>query len=410
MTAEIIAVGSELLTPRRVDTNSLFLTRKLNERGIDVVRKTIVGDDRQRLAREIRRARESGQVVIMTGGLGPTLDDLSRDAASDALGRKLVFQQQVVDWIEERFRRRGRKMAEVNRRQAYILEGAEMIPNARGTAPGQWFEDDAGILMLLPGPPRELEPMFAEQCMPRLEKIESPYQYHTVSMRVSGIPESDLDQRIGPIYSAEPRVATTILAAPGDIQIHLRAKAARREEARTIAEELAVRVEAELGPQIYTREDESLEEVVGRRFRERGMTLAVAESCTGGFLAQRITSIPGASEYFAGGFVSYTEDAKIGWLGVDQTTIEQHGAVSRETAEAMARAVRGKAKASVGASITGVAGPAGGAEQTPVGTVFIGIAGERGVEVKERHFGGERELIRSLAAQTTLELLLRIVR
>ena len=410
MTAEIIAVGSELLTPQRIDTNSLFLTRKLNERGIDVVRKTVVGDARQRLANEIRRARESSGVVITTGGLGPTLDDLSRDAASDALGRKLVFHQQVVDWIEERFRRRGRKMADVNRRQAYILEGAETIPNPRGTAPGQWFEDDAGILMLLPGPPRELEPMFAEQCMPRMEKIESPYQYHTVSMRVTGVPESDLDQRIGPIYSAEPRVATTILAAPGDIQIHLRAKAARQDEARTIAEALAVRVEAELGPQVYTRENEPLEEVVGRRFRERGMTLAVAESCTGGLLAERITAVPGASEYFAGGFVSYTEDAKINWLGVGQTTIEQHGAVSRETAEAMARAVRDKANASIGASITGVAGPGGGTEQTPVGNVFIGIAGGSGVEVKERQFGGERELIRSLAAQTTLELLLRIVR
>ena len=403
-------MGSELLTPQRIDTNSLFLTRKLNERGIDVVRKTVVGDARQRLANEIRRARESSGVVITTGGLGPTLDDLSRDAASDALGRKLVFHQQVVDWIEERFRRRGRKMADVNRRQAYILEGAETIPNPRGTAPGQWFEDDAGILMLLPGPPRELEPMFAEQCMPRMEKIESPYQYHTVSMRVTGVPESDLDQRIGPIYSAEPRVATTILAAPGDIQIHLRAKAARQDEARTIAEALAVRVEAELGPQVYTRENEPLEEVVGRRFRERGMTLAVAESCTGGLLAERITAVPGASEYFAGGFVSYTEDAKINWLGVGQTTIEQHGAVSRETAEAMARAVRDKANASIGASITGVAGPGGGTEQTPVGNVFIGIAGGSGVEVKERQFGGERELIRSLAAQTTLELLLRIVR
>ena len=403
-------MGSELLTPQRIDTNSLFLTRKLNERGIEVVRKTVVGDDRQRLANEIRRARESSGVVIMTGGLGPTLDDLSRDAASDALGRKLVFHQQVVDWIEERFRRRGRKMADVNRRQAYILEGAEIIPNSHGTAPGQWFEDDAGILMLLPGPPRELEPMFAEQCMPRMEKIESPYQYHTVSMRVTGVPESDLDQRIGPIYSAEPRVATTILAAPGDIQIHLRAKAARRDEARTIAEELAVRVEAELGPLIYTRENESLEEVVGRRFRERGMTLAVAESCTGGLLAERITAVPGASEYFAGGFVSYTEDAKINWLGVGQTTIEQHGAVSRETAEAMARAVRDKANASIGASITGVAGPGGGTEQTPVGNVFIGIARGNGVEVREHQFGGERGLIRSLAAQTTLELLLRIVR
>ena len=410
MTAEIIAVGSELLTPQRVDTNSLFLTRKLNERGIEVVRKTIIGDDRQRLALEIRRARESSEVVIMTGGLGPTLDDLSRDAAADALGRELVFHQQIVDWIEERFRRRGRKMADVNRRQAYILEGAEIIPNARGTAPGQWFEDNTGILMLLPGPPRELEPMFAEQCMPRFDKIESPYQYYTVSMRVTGVSESDLDQRIGPIYSVEQRVATTILSAPGDIQIHLRARAARQEEARAIAEELAVQIEEELGQQIYTRKDEPLEEVVGRLFHEQGMTLAVAESCTGGLLAERITAIPGASRYFAGGFVSYTEDAKINWLGVDQSAIEDHGAVSSETAEAMARAVWDKARASVGAAITGVAGPGGGSEKTPVGTVFIGIATESGVSVEERHFGGERELIRSLAAQKTLELLLRIVR
>ena len=410
MTAEIIAVGSELLTPQRVDTNSLFLTRKLNECGIEVVRKTIIGDDRQRLAREILRARESSDVVIMTGGLGPTLDDLSRDAAADALGLKLVFHQQIVDWIEERFRRRGRKMADVNRRQAYILEGAEIIRNAQGTAPGQWFEDDAGILILLPGPPRELEPVFAEECMPRFEKIESPYQYYTVSMRVTGVSESDLDQRIGPIYSAEQRVATTILSAPGDIQIHLRAKAATQAEARTIAEELAVLIEAELGQQIYTHKDEPLEEVVGRLFHEHGMTLAVAESCTGGLLAERITAIAGASRYFAGGFVSYTEDAKIGWLGVDPSTIDGHGAVSRETAAAMARAVRDKAKASVGAAITGVAGPGGGTETTPVGTVFIGIASEGGVDVEERQFGGERELIRSLAAQKTLELLLRIVR
>ena len=409
MTAEIIAVGSELLTPQRVDTNSLFLTQRLNERGIEVVRKTIVGDDRERLADEIRRARGSSQVVILTGGLGPTLDDISRETASDALGREMVFHPEILENIEALFRSFKRQMADINRRQAYILEGAEVLHNDNGTAPGQWFEDDDGILVLLPGPPRELEPMFEQQCMPRLERLESPHEYHTVFLRVVGVSESEVDQRIAPIYTAESRVATTILSAPGDIQIHLRAQASTAEEARKIAASLGDKVEVELGEAIYTREDETLEQVVARLYRGSGTTLAVAESCTGGLLAQRITSVPGSSEYFAGGVITYSDGAKTGWLGVDTGTVDKHGAVSRETAAEMARAVRQKAGASVGVSITGVAGPTGATEKTPVGTVFVGIADDTDVEVTQLHLGGDRHRVRVLAAQTALDLLRRRV-
>ena len=411
MTTEIIAVGSELLTPQRIDTNSLFLTRKLNERGIEVVRKSIVGDDRERLSEEIRRARQSSQLVILTGGLGPTLDDITRDAVCDAVGRGLIYHEHIVELIRERFLRRGRKMAEVNRRQGFIVEGAEILDNPKGTAPGQWLDDEAGILILLPGPPRELEPMVDNECMPRLERIESPYQYFTIVMRVAGVPESELDERIGPIYSAEPSVATTILAAPGDIQIHLRARASTGEQARAIAEALAEKIDAELGDSIYTRGAESIEEIVGQRLRTLGLTLAVAESCTGGLLAQRLTAVPGSSDYFLGGWVSYNDSAKKAWLGVPEAVIAEHGAVSEEATAAMTAAAMKKAGAAVAVAITGLAGPDGGTDETPIGSVYIGVgAPQGGVEVFRRQFPGDRGFVRTLAAQTALEQLLRRLR
>ena len=409
MKAEIIAVGSELLTPSRVDTNSLYLTRRLNERGIEVIRKTIVGDDRNRLAEDLRRARKSSDIVIMTGGLGPTLDDVSLEAATDALGLALVFHAEVIEAMEVRFRRMKRRISENNRRQAYILEGAEILSNANGTAPGQWLEDEAGILMLLPGPPRELEPLFEEQCMPRLARIESAHQFHTVSLRVAGLPESEIDQRIGPIYSAEPRVATTILASPGEIQIHLRGEGGTVEEAREIAESLSEKVEAELGPSVFTRRNESIPEVLLARFRDKGLTLAVAESCTGGMVAEKITAVAGSSDYFLGCAVTYAESAKMEWLGIEESTLKEHGAVSRETAEEMAQGVRRRAGVSVGASTTGVAGPGGTTEKTPAGTVFIGVADDNGVEVQELHIGGERDRVRLWATTRVLDLLRRRV-
>lgn len=407
MNAEIIAVGSEMLTPSRLDTNSLFLTRKLGELGIDVVRKVVVGDDLARLSEEVRRALAASEIVIVTGGLGPTLDDLSREAAAGATGRGLSLDPAIVEWLEGRFRRAGRVMVESNRRQAYVLDGARVLPNPRGTAPGQYLNLDGKALILLPGPPRELEPMFENECLPRLRQLPSPYRYHTHSLRIALLPESEVDERIAPIYSAESRVATTILAAPGDIQVHLKARAATEAEARAIAESLGAKVEAELGDAVFSRTNEVLEETVGRLLRERGETLAAAESCTGGLLAEKITAFPGSSGYFTGSFVTYTDAAKANWLGVDRGLIERHGAVSAETAEAMAGAVRERAGSTYGISVTGFAGPTGGTEQSPVGAVFIGLAANSGVSVLRRRFGSERDRVRMLAALHALEMLRR---
>jgi nicotinamide-nucleotide amidase len=355
----------------------------------------------------LRQAREVSGLVITTGGIGPTLDDLTREAASDALGRQLIFQPSIVEAIEERFRRFNRKMAEINKRQAYVLEGAEILPNPNGTAPGQYLRDDKGILIILPGPPRELQPMFEEQCLPRLLQLESPDKYHTATLRIALMPESEVDERIGPIYSLEPRVATTILAAPGDIQVHLRAKAATLEQARDIAESLSLKVEAELGKPVYSRANEALVDVVARLFRERQLTVATAESCTGGLLAETLTSLAGSSEYFRGGFVSYSEQGKIETLGVPAETIREHTVYSAETAEQMALAARRKLGASVGFGITGVAGPDGGTEQTPVGTVFLALADQAGTEVVKRNLVGDRERIRGMAVLIALEMLRR---
>ncbi|MCB1021012.1 MAG: competence/damage-inducible protein A [Acidobacteria bacterium] len=411
MEAVIIAVGSELLTPARLDTNSLFLTERLARRGVEVIRKIVVGDNLERIAAEIRRGREEAHIVIVTGGLGPTLDDLSREGAAAALGVGLVEQPELVAWLEERFASFGRKMAANNRRQALILEGAEPLPNPNGTAPGQYFADGGGVLMLLPGPPREIKPMFTAECEPRLSRIHSPYQYSTVTLRVSGLGESDVDQRVGPIYSAESRADTTILAGPGDIQLHVRGKAATADEARQIAHAVAEKMAAELGDNVYAWEDKPLEAVVGDLLRERGLQLGLAESCTGGLIAERITDVPGSSEYFAGGFVSYSERAKVLWLGVSASLIAEHGMVSEPTARAMAERARdhaGGPAGAVGVAVTGVAGPGPDAAGNPQGLVCMAVADEADTVVFRREFrGGGRDRVRQLAAQYALDLLRR---
>ena len=407
--AEIIAVGSELLTHDKVDTNSLFITDQLNALGVEVRRKLIVGDDRARLEAAVRDAMSSADVVVLTGGLGPTEDDLTRDAVAAALGRSLIFNQELLEAIEERFRRFNRKMVENNKRQAYLVEGADAIPNPRGTAAGQWIQLDGRVVMLLPGPPGELKPMFVEQCVPRLQKLLPPLAIRTRFYRVAGMGESDLDQLIAPVYTKYTNPSTTILAGMGDIQIHLRARGATAEEAEALLAEVGPPIEDLIGDRLYSREGRTLECVVGEMLREHHATVSVAESCTGGMIGQRITSIAGSSDYFVGGFLVYTDHMKTALLGVDPELIEKHTAVSEEVARAMAEGARARTCSTYAVSITGEAGP-DSATGIPPGTLFVGVATASGCEVRKLSVPGDRTRIRTLGAQSALDFLRRQIR
>jgi nicotinamide-nucleotide amidase len=405
--AEIIAVGSEMLTTQRLDTNSLFITDQLNALGVEVRRKLVIGDERALLAAAARQALLNAEIVIFTGGLGPTEDDLTREAVAEALGRPLVFHQDLSDAIEERFRRRLRKMAEINKRQAFLIEGAEALPNPNGTAVGQWIEPDGRVVILLPGPPGELKPLFVKECVPRLARRLPGQLIRARFYRVTGMTESDLDQLIAPVYSKYTNPATTILASPGDLQIHLRARCQTEEEAERLLAEVGGPIEERLGDRIFSRNGDSLETVVGKLLRERDATLAVAESCTGGMVAERITSVAGSSDYFVGGFLVYSNLMKQNLLGVDASLMEAHTAVSKEVACAMAEAARSRTGAAYALSTTGEAGPES-STPSPPGTVYIGFAGPEGPpEARRFSFPGDRTRVRMFAAQGALDYLRR---
>jgi nicotinamide-nucleotide amidase len=407
MNAEIIAVGSELLNLGRIDTNSIYLAGKLRELGVEVVAKSAIGDDRNRLADAVRQAISRSPILIMTGGLGPTEDDLTREAVAQALDRRLVLSTELVEALERRFAITKRKMAEVNKRQAFLIEGSEALSNDRGTAPGIWVEDSGAVIMLLPGPPHELQSMFERHCLPRLARIVPRLAIRSIFMRVTGLPESDLDQLIAPVYRKYENPATTILAANGDLQIHLRARCATEAEADALLAEVAGPIELLLGDFLYSRNGDPLEAVVGDLLRAGKATVSVAESCTGGILGERLTTQPGSSDYFVGGFLTYSNAMKIELLGVPPETLEQFGAVSKETAEAMAAGARRRTSSTYAVSITGVAGPDSGGEKAPVGSIFVGVADAGGVHVAHRRFLGDRQRIRIFAAQFALDALRR---
>lgn len=400
MNATIVAVGSEMLTPQKTDTNSLYLTDQLNALGIEVVEKYVVGDDRLRLANLIAYAMGHSEFIFLTGGLGPTEDDITRDAAAVALGRSQTISQEICDTIAARFQRLGRRMSEVNRRQASIIAGADVMPNERGTAPGQWIPSGDRVIALLPGPPKEMKAMFEAQCLPRLAAMLPPMVIRTRFYRVAGMPESDLDQLIAPVYTRYSNPVTTILAAQADIQIHLRARCATAEEAESLLAEVGTQIEPLLGDRLYTCVGEPLEVCVGAMLTARGETIAVAESCTGGFLGERITEAPGSSAYFLGGFLTYSSDTKTKLLGVPKGAHP----VSEDTARAMADGARERLGSTWAISVTGEAGPES-ATDAPVGTVFLGIAGPDGTRVTRHFFLGDRARIRIMSAQTALDLL-----
>ena len=410
MDAEIIAVGSELLTPQHTDTNSLYLTEKLNSLGILVRFKTIVGDSKDDLATVLNAALVRSPLILLTGGLGPTEDDLTRDVVAEVLGRPLHEVEELRRRLQGRFARMGRPMPENNLRQTLVPEGGEWLENRNGTAPGIWIQYRDHIVVLLPGPPRELEPLFEATCIPRLERVAPPRRIKTRVYKVVGLPESEVDQLIAPFYRPYKNPATTILAALGSIEVHLRAQAATEQEAEARLAELGDKFELALGNHVYSTKGESLEEVVGMYLVMRQKTLAVAESCTGGLLAERLTRISGSSTYFLGGAVCYTNEMKTRWAGVPAELIQIHGAVSKPVAQAMAEGVRARAGSSIGVGITGIAGPTGGSSEKPVGLVFVGLADERGTQVREFHFPGSRERVRLWATQMALEMVRRRIR
>ena len=411
MNAEIVAVGSELLTPFRQDTNSLYLTEKLNQLGVEVVLKTVVGDSRERLVSVAQHALFRSDIVIFMGGLGPTEDDLTREAVAEALGVELHRDLEFLKKLEQRFAARGYQMTPNNAQQADVIAGATVLPNPNGTAPGQWisgqYEGRERLIILLPGPPFELKTMFDEQCMERLRAKLPPACIATRVLKVAMMGESLVDSRVAPIYKRYTDVQTTILAGAGDVQFNLFTRAASMEEAQQRVDELAGEIEDELEDAVYSSKGESLEQIVGYYLGMRGATLATAESCTGGLLAERITSISGSSRYFVGGAVVYSNELKTKFADVPASLISKHGAVSREVAAALAEGIRKRCKATLAIGITGVAGPLGGTEEKPVGLVYNALASEDGTQVEERKFPGDRKRVRWFATQLALDMVRR---
>ena len=404
MKAEIIAVGSEMLTPDRIDTNSLFLTEELNKLGIEIVRKTVVGDDRALLLEAFRDAVNRVPLTIASGGLGPTEDDLTRETVAELLGRKLVRNDAIVHAIEARFRSFGRVMPDTNVRQAMVPEGAEPLDNPRGTAPGLWLEDRDRTIALLPGPPRELKPMFREQVLPRLQRrISSVRMYHR-ELRVTGLGESHVDSLAGPIYTRYPEVQTTVLASPGEVQIHLRVWTADSAHADALFADIERGLDLALTDRIFSRDSSPLEEVVAQELLKQNATIASAESCTGGLFAERLTTIAGSSAYFLGGVVCYRNEMKTAWADVPPEMIATKGAVSTEVAIALADGIRRRVGSTLGVGITGIAGPGGGSEEKPVGTVHIALASATGMRDRALRFPGDREMIRMQASQAALDM------
>jgi len=407
LSAEIIAIGSELLAPDRTDTNSLWLTDQLNRIGIDVKLKTIVGDDDARLEELIKDAVKRSRVVITTGGLGPTEDDITRKVMARALGRRLALDENVLAEIRTRFQSFGLTMPERNSRQAMVIEGADVLPNPNGTAPGLYLKHGECSITLLPGPPREMQPMFNNHVQERLQELAGDLRFARRILRVAGMGESAVDEKIAPIYTQYENPQTTILFNSSEIEIHLRAHARTETDAEGLLDDLSLKLEKALGNAAFSFRGETMEEVVGRRLMITGFTLAVAESCTGGLIAQRITNVPGSSAYFIEGVVTYSNESKTRLLGVDKKLIRDHGAVSKEVARDMARGVRHRARTDFGLAVTGIAGPGGGSEEKPVGLVYVALADDAHTEHKRFMIPGDRELIRWRASQAALDMLRR---
>ncbi|MFZ0662276.1 MAG: competence/damage-inducible protein A [Acidobacteriaceae bacterium] len=411
MNAEIIAIGSEMLTPWRQDTNSLFVTERLNQLGVTVRFKTIVGDRPKNLVDAVRNALRRTDVIVVTGGLGPTEDDLTREAVAEALEVGVKRNPDLIAHLYTRAAQRRLTMTRNNEKQADVIDGAVVLENPNGSAPGQWldtiYDEHRKLVLVLPGPPTELKPLFDEQCMPRLRDALPKRHIAMRVLKAALIPESACDARIAPIYQQYKDIETTILAHLGDIQLNLMCSKPALDLAQARVDSLASKIEEELDDYLYSSQGETLEQIVLFYLEMRAVTLSVAESCTGGLVSTRLTSISGSSRSFLGGAVVYTNELKSEFAGVPPSVLERHGAVSKETAEALAEGIRERCDSTLGIGVTGIAGPSGGTPDKPVGLVYLGISDGKSTEVVERRFSGDRNRIRSYAAQTALDLVRR---
>jgi nicotinamide-nucleotide amidase len=415
-TAEVIAVGSELLGWARLDTNSLFISEKLAALGIELTSKCVVGDDRPRLRELFVQALGRVDVVLLTGGLGPTDDDVTREVVADALGVRLVEDPAITERIRTRFERRGMRMPEVNRRQALVPEGARVLANANGTAPGLLIDIPPKMVVLLPGPPRELHAILDALCAPggALADRAGSERIHRVSLFTTGRSESHVEEIAQPIYSkllgATPPIETTILATPGQVELHLWTRSADETSAVAALQGARAELLAALGDCVFTVEGQTLDIIIADMLRSRGLSFAAAESCTGGLLLQRMTAIPGSSVYVRGGVVAYSNELKTSMLGVDPELLARHGAVSEAVAAAMVDGVRERTGADVCVAITGIAGPGGGTASKPVGTVVLAVlVPGRPLWIRTALFVGGREMVRQQSAQTALDQIRRLL-
>jgi nicotinamide-nucleotide amidase len=404
MKIEIMAIGSELLTPYFQDTNSLYLTERFNDLGMEVSYKTIVSDEWDDLVLCIKQALARADIIVGIGGLGPTQDDRTREALASVLGRKLIFKKEILQKIKKRFERRGLSMPAVNKKQAYVIEGGKPLENRKGTAPGLWLDTGSEIVILLPGPPHELKTMFDSSVWPDLKKFRKKYTSRR-ALKITGLTESKIETLISDLYPQEPHLRLTTLAYPGQIEIHITAHSEEsQDKAEKNAETLEKSLLDRLKENVFSTRGEELEEVVGRLLRLHKKTLAAAESCTGGLLGHRLTNVPGSSDYFLQSMVVYSNETKSYQLGVSSTLIEQHGAVSPQVATAMAAGIRQKSQSSFGLAITGIAGPTGGTPEKPVGLVYTALAWDNGTEVVKNIFPGNREMVKFQSTQKALDM------
>jgi nicotinamide-nucleotide amidase len=413
MDACILAVGSEMLTPFRVDTNSLFITERLNTIGYDVRLKAVVGDDVGELAGFLQGVMIWADLIVITGGLGPTEDDITRDAVARALDTPLDVDEAIVERIRDRFARRGMTMPEINRRQAMVPRGATVLPNPNGTAPGLWISHGKTAIVLLPGPPREMKPMLDSVIAERLTATSAGSGLFRRVLKITGRAESDVDAAAQPVYgkwtSQTAPISTTILAVLGQIELHLTTRASSTAAADRVLDVAIGELQEVLGPSLYSTDGRGLEVVVGDLLRARKLTIAAAESCTGGLLMSRLTDVPGSSDYVDRGVVCYSNQSKIDLAGVPEALIAAHGAVSEPVAQAMADGIRRRAGTSIGVGITGIAGPGGGTPAKPVGMVCIAVAADEETRVRTFQFIGSREIVKFQAAQSALNMTRLIV-